>query len=646
MRTRLSLLILTAIVGSSATALACSCIRPSIERRIVPEDGTTRVPIDASIRVFATGGLPLSIRTGLHAEYRIVGPDGPIALAPPALVRTRIDLRPATPLKPKTDYRIDQLFAYDTKGARVDDEARLRLVASGGWVATRRWYPVSRFRTGAGTAKAAAAPALSKSGVRFAMGGGDCGPGTALWIEYAPSADPLTVVELMIEGYGTVSTTRMARVGAGEPAHMRVSNLMCTPDKLSIGGKGPFKASVAFVNAAGARTVTGPKVIRGGGLLQRPSPGRAMPDNPKWGELWFKGTLKDSPAPIAQGPPGCAGGVELAASAVASSTGGRASYDDRNAILWANGKAEVFALSDAGLGRVAPGRPFRLVEAPAGNVRSAPSGDGTVAVVGHHTQDAATLTALGFDARGKVAWRTPIATEHLNWKQRVARCGDAVAVSWERIIDKQYGAARVQWALLDPATGALRSTAQAGIGVEGEGAALGCSGDGRIWLVANDKSTRTLRAIRLGKDPIDVALKGLRGSTSAIAPHATGLVVLTDSDGIKASILNVNGEVQGKPIVLSPTGRKPEVVRFNGAYVAAWERYPGPHVKATAFDLKGRVAEPRHLGDGWSTVTMRHAKRESDALAIAATQDRGIRLAALRCTNAPAQGAPAQVQAK
>lgn len=639
MPTRLLLLILTAIIGSPAAALACSCLRPTIERRVVPADGTAGVPIDATVRVFATGGLPASVRSGLHAEYRIVGPDGPIALATAGWVRTRVDLRPAKPLAPNTEYRIDQLFAYDTDGARVDDAARLQLAISGGWVATRRWYPVSRFRTGATKARPVAAPVTGKGNVRIAVGGGDCGPGAALWVEYNAIADPLTVVELMVEGQGTVSTTQMGVAGPS-PALVGASNLMCTADKVDIGTVRPLRATVVFVNAAGARAAAAPIVINGGGLLRRPRPGRAMPDNPQWGALWFKGTLKDSPTPVAQGPAGCAAGVELASSVVASPTGGRTAYDDRNAVLRARGKTQAFALSEAGLGRASPGRPVQAVHAPADSVRSAPSGAGTVAVVGHHTKDAASLTALGLDAQGKVTWTTPVVADNLNWKQRVARCADTIAVSWERIVDKQYGAARVHWALLDAATGAVQERASAGLRIEGEGVALGCSGDARVWLVGRDKSTRELRAARLGKDPLDVPLKGLRSSTSAVAPHATGLVVLTDRDGIQASILNAQGEVKGGPITVSDDGRKPEVVAFNGVFVAAWERFPGAQVEATAFDLKGRVAEPRRLGDGWSTVTLRG---EGDELALAATQGGAIRLATLRCAAAPAEGAPRQL---
>ena len=638
---RLALLALVTIIALPGGALACSCMRPTIERRVLPADGSAQVPIDAVLRIFATGGLPLSVRAGLHAEYRLVGPDGPVKMAPPTLVRTRIDLRPAAPLAPNTEYRVDQLFAYGTDGARVDDEARLRLAMSDGWVATRRWYPVSRFRTGIQQAAAVPVPAVAKADVHFAMGGGDCGPGTALWVEYTPVADPLAVVELMIEGHGVVSTDLMPAVGA-ERSLIRVSDMLCTPDKLSLGAKGPFKATVAFVNAAGKRAVGSPQTLRGGGLLRRPRPGRVAPDNVKWAELWFKGAIKESPAPVALGPASCPAGVELSASAVAAATGGRTAYDDRNAILWARGKAEALATNEADLGRVAPGRPFASVHTPASTVRSAPNGDGTVAIAGHHTDSAATLTALGFDATGQVSWRTPLATEQLNWKPRVARCGEIIAASWERIVDKQYGAARVHWALLDAQTGKIttRIAADAGLAIEGEGAALGCAGDGRIWLVGRDKSTRELRAIRLGADPLDVPLKGLRSTTSAVAPHATGLVVLTDRDGIQASILNANGEVKGAPILLSPSGRKPEVVPFNGAYLAAWERYPGAQVEATAFDLKGRVAEARQLGDGWSTVALRVA---GERVALAATQGGAIRLAELRCAEAPGEGAPAQL---
>lgn len=623
-------LVVFALLAPAGAAFACSCVRPSVQRTLVPADGATGVPIDGAIRVYVTGGVPSNIRARLGEAYRIIGPDGPVPLTT-RVVRTRIDLVPKAPLAADTRYRIEQLFAYDTDGDRVDDDARLRLALSGGWVATRRWYPVSRFKTGTDRAAAPPTPAIAEAASHFARGGGDCGPGSALSVRYA-SADPALVVELEVEGHGVVATAPMSgRIGA--------SDMLCNPDKFRL-GKGPFEARIAFVGPNGTRTVSASRSAAGAGLFGRAGPVRPPP-KPEWATLWFKGAIRPSPPNAAAGPPGCAAGVEAATSRQSATRGGRMAYDDRNAPAWIDGAVEALVVHDRAVGW---GAPFRPAVSAASRVASAPMPDGTALVVSHREGDHRRVAAVALDPAGAIRWRTPIINDALNWKSRIAACGDRVVVSWERIVGQRYGAATVHWAVLRRADGTLIKRSAEGLPIQGEGAALGCGGDGVAWLVGRGRRPRRqLLMYRFADDDASapVALpRTLQASTVALAPHPTGVALLTDRDGIQAKIVDAKGAVRAGPMLLGQ-GRKPVVVAHAGHFVAAWEQYPRGHAQVTAFDGDGRVAEAAQIGDYWGTVSL---LARADAVHLVATAPgRTVHTARLACRAQPSDRAPARL---
>lgn len=632
-----SLLVALALLAPAA-GLACSCVRPTIERRVIPPDGSTAVPIDAAVRVYLTGGLPANIRAGLRGAYRLVGPEGPVETTT-RLVRTRLDLQPKAPLTPRTAYRIEQLFAYDTDGVRVDDMERLRLAFDGGWVATRRWYPVATFTTGTARASAPPIPAAIEASASFRRGGGDCGPGSSVGATYTAAPDPLIAVELHVEGHGVVATTPMAPRGP----RIYAADTLCTPDKISL-GKGPFTVQVAFVGPGGQRTLSPAVRTEGAGLLWRAPRPQPAPQA-AWAELWFRGAIKPTPPNTARGPASCPAGLEAAASRRASRDGGRTSYGDRNALARIGRSTEAVVIRDAALVRVDAQGGAHVIERPATSVRATPLDAGTVLVMSNHTRDAVPLIAIALDGAGTQRWRTLLAPDQLNWKARIAACGARVAVVWERIVDRRYGEARLHWALLDAQSGAIRARSAAGLAMEGEGTALGCGADGAPWLVGRrDGRPRGLVLARFTHDrvsPLQPLPARLRATTAALAPHPKGALLLTDQQGIEAAVIDARGALQGAVVRLAQAGRKPAIVPHGAGWIAAWEAYPAWQAWVTVFDGAGQVAQPTQIGEGWGTVGL---TAQGDQVDLVATgPQRSVEIARLRCRAQPSDRAPARL---
>lgn len=630
MRTLLTALALLLAPGA---ALACSCIQPTVQRTIVPPDGATGIPIDAAVRVWITGGVPENIRARLGEEYRLVGPQGPVEVTA-RLTRTRLDLAPSAPLAPNTAYRLEQLFAYDTEGDRVDDDARLRLALRGGWVATRRWYPVARFTTGQGSAAAPATPEIAELSAHFAQGGGDCGPGSALVARFTPG-DPLLAVELEVDGLGVVATAPMVAGGS-----LRASDMLCTPDKLRL-GKGPFVARLAVVGPSGARASSVPKTASGAGLFGRAGP-VLTPPKPAWADAWFKGAIRPSPPNAAAGPPRCAAGVEARAIESARPTGGRRAYDERNPVAWIGGDPRPLVIDAGALAVQTAGGALTRIEAPATDARSAPLGDGTALVITDHSTREVRLTVAALDATGGVRWRTPLVADALNWRARIAACGGRIQVAWERIVGQDYGGATVHWAILDAATGAVVQRAEAGLPLQGEGMALGCGGDDVAWLVGRGRSARGLHLVRFEGDGVSTPQplpSALRAVTAALAPDPRGALLVTDERAIQATIIDAKGAIVAGPFPLGQ-GRKPAALAAGAHFLVAWERYPAWQAMVTAVDGDGRIAEAAQIGSGWSTVGLAHA---ADGPALVATAGEGVSVARLGCRPQPAEGAPARL---
>ena len=633
-------------------ATACSCLEATLQRAILPTDGATHFPVDGQIRVFLTGGFPAALRVRLAEEYRLSGPDGPVPLTA-SVVRTRLDLKPQTALRPHARYVLESVFAYDANGRRLSDEARMS--RRGAEVTQKRyWFPVVAFETGTESGDKPMADPRAGIAVDHRRGGGDCGPGSAISATWPQAAGgPFELVELEVEGLGVVATAGSGRPVGDGAVSLGAGNLLCDPDPIEVGYAATYRARVVAVGPSGLRSPAPWVAV---------TAARRGPSRPNAGALeggavpaaWFGEPAEPGPAPAPTGPAACPNGLERAWVAEADPNWNPVSYEAWLAVGAREADPKGSDLQALLVGQVgetaqwmAIGPNSRQVVPLTGGVEAVAFQGVEAAVLERSgTGDATVFAGLRLDGAGQLRWRQPLVDHHLNWHGRVAFCGERVAFAWDQVVGQAFGDARLRWVVLDAADGHVVGQATDADAPErgfGEGLGLGCMGDGFL-LVAGRPLRGVPTALRLTREGTaqPLTLPDLGATTFDVAPWGGGaaLALGLHQGGVAVRFLSADGTIS-PPTELSrvPADRKPVITAGPLGLAVAWETWPGDRAQATVLDTQGHVAEPLVLGAGAVRRTTGITATSQGFLAVTARAT-GVEVEALRCRATPPLGAP------
>jgi hypothetical protein len=615
-------------------------------RDVVPADGAVGVPTDATVRVFLRA-FPATVRAAIAAEYRLRDVSGALVPFDARVVGTRLDLDPRAALQPDTEYRLEQLFAYDRAGVRLADTDRWRAGGSG---LRGAWFPVVGFRSGAGPSSAAhRVPTIAGAALHFAHGGGDCGPATAVSVDLSGAAGGATdILELRVRGQGLVATDR----ADGTP-RLYAGDMLCDPDPVTLRAGASLEVQVALLDASGRELGATPWRRAAGRGPRPPSSGRApLAYRGGWSAL----SLVQPRAAAGAGPAGCAFGLEVVSRRELVREGAPWMHGDRSTLVtegasgWiAFAGAErapalrIFSLAGTPMPATLPGIPQAMLPGPTGPLLVS-----RVYAAGGASQSA--LSAL--DARGRRTWSTPIAGEA--GRYRLARGGGRVLVAWGAFA-ADYSEL-LAWAVFDERTGApiVPATPTAhGIDTNAEGPAAAFV-DGRFMIVwpngAGLLRRGPLRAAVVNGAvlgpaiDIPVASDGPPDLTAA-GTHA-GLATAAAGGRIAWTLLDRDGHVAAGPVVVSAgvggtDNRLPRIATDGRLFAVAWESYPDPGAYVAVVDAAG-VASPALRIDQLEPLAGSVGIAATPAgFAASYTVDRGRGiLASLRCRTQPGSGAP------
>jgi hypothetical protein len=637
------------------SAQACSCAEPRLDREVVPADGSVDFPVDGQVRIFLTGGYPAPLRARLGEEYRLIGPEGPVAFTA-AVEHTRLDLRPVAPLAPQTRYVLEAVFAYDAAGQRLDDEDR----AARGPARTERryWFPVVTFTTGerAG-APATRVPDLAEVRIDHRVGGGDCGPGTSLLALWRPvPLAPFETYALEVQGHGVVKTSARAGPPYDGRVSLTVSDTLCTADPYSLAPK-TQRAERSPEGRSEPRTLRARLVVLGpSGTRSETLWTRSFADSSLFGHFekrtpvekplpdqWFVGTPSDPPAQAPVGPPACPHGLEAGDRWEVDAHWTPRTYESTPAVGPAAGGAAALVQAEAGGLWVRVGAQPAREPIVAGRMAGGVLGLGGGAVLAVHPGDADfRLTALAAD--GTPRWTRSLAQQHINGRRRVAWCQGRFVAAWQQIDEKAFQNTTLHWALLDADGHTIARGPGERTGMI-DGLGLGCHGDGFALVTPTvpGHTTPVLRLIDPQGQVKVVPAPALAGQTWSITRWRAGSAIATTQrrGGVHVVLLDGTGAViRVIEVARGRNDRKPAVAAWGELLAVAWETWPGQKAWATVLDTEGRVAEPIALGRGLSRMTTAISAPENGPLVVGAVRDIGFEIEALRCRVAPGPGAP------
>jgi hypothetical protein len=659
-----------ASLASPPPVHACSCVPPRIDRTVLPADGATDVPVDATLRVLLHG-FPVAMRADLGGEYRLIDTAGRVVPLDVVVAGNRLDLRPRAPLGARATYTLEQVFAFGRDGARLTDTERF--MAPAGSV-RGAFFPVSRFTTRPSSAARALTVRTREAGLQFRQGGGDCGPGASLGVVPEPVAGalPTDLYELRIQGLGAV------RSALTTESHIHVGDLLCDPDPITLPSGRSVSYQLAVIDASGREIgATGWETVTGGG---RRRPGRTFPAG-RASVGWSSTSLIATPAlRTATGPRGCAHGLEETARLEVVPDGSPWAFGDRasSAVV---GVDAWLAYPGQGSTGSPPVRLFSLPP-PSGRAQSpwsatshpssiagmpelllssssalfvvarsyAPGGGGT-----------ATINAL--DASGgpgvapRVQWSHPI--ESVVGRYRGAVGGGQLLIAYGRRAP-DYSES-LSFVFFDAATGAPSTTLDTaqGIDTNAEGAAVAYFG-GRFvvaWPSGVGLSGRgpfrvaSVDAAGLGT-PADLAIDSYSPPDLVAADGVGGLATATRSGQVQLSILDPSGQISGGPFEVSRgvgggDNRNPRVAWDGQRFAVLWETHPDTGANVTVIDATGHVAPPLRID---------RAEINASGLAIVPTPrgfvasytgghgDHGM-VVALGCRSQPPSGPPPSIGA-
>ncbi|MBN2494502.1 MAG: PQQ-binding-like beta-propeller repeat protein [Deltaproteobacteria bacterium] len=320
---RLCALLACALAASSSLpsqATACSCAF-RLSRQLSPADGAEGLPLDARIFVFLKGPFLPEVIEGSAGEYRLRDAEGRAVPLRTQRLLNRLALVPTGDLRPDSRYVLEQRFVRLPEGElpreltrwQTGGEARLWKDRARGLLSDEgrhhlllhrlrspeaqavrsepSWLPVARFRTG--SARETGEPRaprgmLAEYGYRY--GGGDCGPGTSIGVEFSP-AGPARVFELHQRGRGPVATFALS----GARRLCRPGEKPAYPDGCGWEPKKRIQGLERFAVFAGDQHCFAPKVhFRRDGryALQLVSVSASGRQSPIDAQGWIEATLR------------------------------------------------------------------------------------------------------------------------------------------------------------------------------------------------------------------------------------------------------------------------------------------------------------------------------------------------------------------
>lgn len=622
MRGVLAALLIT--LGCPAMAAACTCTGSVPYRQLLPASGFD-LPVDARIRVFAYDGFPPDLRARLHEEYRLIGPNGAVALRA-QLAHTRIDLIPVGGLLPNTAYRLEQRFAYNAAGRRVSDAARMGHAKTNRPPFTHIWYPVRHFMTGDRRSVSPPQPVVlaldSTLGPPTEIAG--CGSGTSIWMVVAPPTTSGVIAELRVNGRVVDSRVPTRRT-------VLIANPACVNSPVDLGARGPYRVEVAFIGPSGARTAAPAITLNGVGEA-----GRELAAQPAWLAPWFAGEVKPAPPMPRLGPMGCEDGLIADPLRTMAASGGGREPGYPTPLSWTpTGPAalvpQVFPDDRRSVAvRRVDGRTAPII-APGFVGASAAVGDDTILTV----FDAEELSVLRIGPAGAVQWQRRMGEGSA---AKVVTCGARAAVAWRRYAQGRPG---VGWALLDSETGQPLAHGHAPSSSRPP-FEIGCDDIQGVWLAAVE-TRESISLTRLHPKALSVTLPIAARYSIALAARPGGLL-LTGDARIELWRLDRQGQPQGALTWLGD-GLRPDIEPFGDYHAVSWETRD-QRTALTVIDAAGRHALPRVLDKG---LTHPGLVRQPDGLYLVVNRllrdgpdsvSDAVAIAPIRCARRPMMGAP------
>ena len=691
------LLFLTAITGLAQPASSCSCLEMRKTRQVLPADGASNVPTDATIRVFLRGFVP-ELRGVLASEYRLVDADGVSVDFASTVVATRLDLKPIEPLSPGSRYTLEQVFAYDLTGFRLTDSERWERVLESPESRIRgRWYPVASFETsleeetgieghegGSGKQPSGTGPERNvqvQGDFRFGVDG-VCtwGPWVRVSFGELVGESETDVLELQVEGQGTLVTTKDLH-----EQQIFAEASACSQDPVEVGYKPPLRARVSILDLSGRevggtewREVVGPSdpIERAERVLQ-PEEIEAVE---RWPQLEIENlesmpSLVGTPSP----PRSCPFGFEaepwvetepskvvrLAASGLPLASDGRVgwrAFSDRD------GAIELLSVASDG-----------WISSVLADYRGYPHVLGVGAhalylVASEVEEDDYVMRLVALDSSdGTVRWSRSDIGKGVDYN--VAAGAGTVLMTWQGYLPDHDS--YLTWALFEEGSGEPvfgvdgvegienQNGGEAESGKEGVGRNLGLefdfSGAPAITFVEDhflfawvpgDSQTGPMKTILLRPDGTTSAIQetGIRASGEEIdmAVTESGVGIVSIADGqVEWTLLNPDGFVEVAPVRVSAgvggrDSRRPEIAWNGNFFAVAWSANPGVYVAAV--DRLGNVSPALRVDSGVRNPSSAGVAALNGVLVVSWTENRErTRFASLRCRSEPDSGAPQQI---
>lgn len=694
MRHLYTVLCATIVLATAAPrpASSCRCARPTIRRTILPRHGSTAVPTSATLRVFITGGVPHALRWALANEYRLRDARGKRVAVTPRVVGLRLDLTPGAPLLPGTRYVLEQVFAFDASGRRLTDNERWRLARGRRRASARRhrirraWFPVAAFHTAdrPGASKPGGAPAINKLRVVMGHGGGDCGPGASMHVDYALPAGvrESDIIELEVRGKGILASIP-APVFPARQHTLNVGNMLCRPDKIDVGFARGYAARLRVRTISGSVGTAGPwkrttARTRCGGRRPRPTRGHRQPVDNDAVKRWLSGpVVKVATAGVARGPTACPNGLRTLERMQVASKGAASSYQALGSLTWERGRGSslVWRKGHSALVTFAAGKKPRQVPLPGSGygAQLIRRGDAIYVASVHAPRSRGkkrvppTIVVTRHTPSGKARWRRVLSGPGgvNNTKPRVALGDSGLFVLWEHW--PTYGNDNnLQWALLAPATGKVTFRRQGvGPGVPSDShPGLAALGQGYHVIYSPSRGPmgmapgpRLLSIDGRGKVAFRTPRLKFAGPGFDMVAHGERLAVACSSrrgpsrGQIRWFLMAPSASIVAGPVVVSQgmgsRNRKPRITwdARTGLSAVAWEVHPARTLHAVVVDDNGVVSPRTQLSRGLRVSTVALAPTAGGVVASFAVDYAPLRAEWLGCSARPRMGPPASIGA-